>query len=176
MSRSRALDADELSTILRFRIDPTPLAEASFVLVVVEGPDAGRSFTLVGSEASRVLVGTSPVCDIRLSDREVSRRHAAFEVTGRRLRICDLSSKNGTTINAVSVVEAILDGGETIRMGSTSFRVEHRAASATSAAVPNTTQFGRVIGASTEMRRLYPLCQRLAASSVPVVIEGETGT
>src|SRR5262249_22135835 len=36
--------------------------------------------------------------------------------------------------------------------------------------------FGRVLGASREMRRLYPLCERLAASRVPVVIEGETGT
>ncbi len=36
--------------------------------------------------------------------------------------------------------------------------------------------FGRVLGASLEMRRLYPLCQRLATSDVPVVIEGETGT
>jgi DNA-binding NtrC family response regulator len=26
------------------------------------------------------------------------------------------------------------------------------------------------------MRRLYPLCERLAASSVPVIVEGETGT
>ena len=33
-----------------------------------------------------------------------------------------------------------------------------------------------MIGASAEMRRLYPLCERLAASSVSVVIEGETGT
>ena len=34
----------------------------------------------------------------------------------------------------------------------------------------------RMVGASTEMRRLYPLCERLAESNVPVVIEGETGT
>src|SRR5215470_5506920 len=33
-----------------------------------------------------------------------------------------------------------------------------------------------MIGASTEMRRLYPLCERLAASDVPVILEGETGT
>jgi DNA-binding NtrC family response regulator len=38
------------------------------------------------------------------------------------------------------------------------------------------TRFGRVVGASPEMRRLYPLCERLAQSSVPVIIEGETGT
>jgi len=38
------------------------------------------------------------------------------------------------------------------------------------------TSFGRVIGGSVEMRRLYPLCERLAQTNVAVVIEGETGT
>ena len=38
------------------------------------------------------------------------------------------------------------------------------------------TSFGPMLGASVEMRRLYPLCERLAATVVPVVIEGETGT
>jgi two-component system, NtrC family, response regulator HydG len=37
-------------------------------------------------------------------------------------------------------------------------------------------RFGRVVGGSPAMRRLYPLCQRLAGSSLPLVIEGETGT
>ncbi|RYE83436.1 MAG: sigma-54-dependent Fis family transcriptional regulator, partial [Myxococcales bacterium] len=36
--------------------------------------------------------------------------------------------------------------------------------------------FGGMLGASAAMRRLYPLCARLAASDVPVIIEGETGT
>jgi two-component system, NtrC family, response regulator HydG len=36
--------------------------------------------------------------------------------------------------------------------------------------------FGTVAGASREMRRLYPLCERIANTLVPVVIEGETGT
>ncbi len=35
---------------------------------------------------------------------------------------------------------------------------------------------GRVIGASPEIRRIYPLCKRLAESNLPVVISGETGT
>jgi DNA-binding NtrC family response regulator len=38
------------------------------------------------------------------------------------------------------------------------------------------TSFGGLLGASPQMRRLYPLCERLAAAVVPVVIEGETGT
>jgi transcriptional regulator with GAF, ATPase, and Fis domain len=32
------------------------------------------------------------------------------------------------------------------------------------------------VGASDEMRRLYPLCEKLANANVPVIIEGETGT
>jgi len=38
------------------------------------------------------------------------------------------------------------------------------------------THFGRMLGASVAMRRLYPLCERLAMTNVPVIIEGETGT
>jgi two-component system, NtrC family, response regulator HydG len=39
-----------------------------------------------------------------------------------------------------------------------------------------TSGFGRIVGASAAMRRLYPLCERLSASEVPLVIEGETGS
>src|ERR1019366_9225234 len=42
--------------------------------------------------------------------------------------------------------------------------------------VPTATRFGRMIGASIEMRRLYPLCERIAQSDIPVIIGGETGT
>jgi hypothetical protein len=48
-------------------------------VVVIEGPDAGATFELDASAPSRILVGTSPVCHVRLSDATVSRRHAAFE-------------------------------------------------------------------------------------------------
>src|SRR5262249_29610487 len=36
--------------------------------------------------------------------------------------------------------------------------------------------FGPIIGSSAAMQRLYPLCERLALSKIPVVIEGEIGT
>ena len=38
------------------------------------------------------------------------------------------------------------------------------------------TSFGRVVGASQAMRKLYPLCKRLAEADVATIIEGETGT
>jgi DNA-binding NtrC family response regulator len=42
--------------------------------------------------------------------------------------------------------------------------------------LPSTDHFGRTIGASVAMRKLYPLCERLAKARIPVLIQGETGT
>ncbi len=169
-----AVGPEDAVTVARPRIDETGEG-ARFVLTVVEGPDRGLEFALDGTHASRVLLGSSPACELRLSDREVSRRHVALELAGRRLRLCDLGSTNGTWVDGVAVVEALLSGGETLRVGSTALGVERRRAGP-SPAPPEAAGFGRVVGQSAEMRRLYPLLDRLARSTVPVVIEGETGT
>jgi DNA-binding NtrC family response regulator len=168
-------EADDLSTVLQARYDPSPLPEASFALRVVKGPEAGRSFSVDGTGALRLLLGQSPVCEFRLSDREVSRRHVALELDGAALRLTDLGSKNGTFVDGLRVGDAWLRGGETVCVGSTTLRVE-RLATVGRPELAEATRFGRLVGASREMRRLYPLCERLAASDVPVIIEGETGT
>lgn len=161
--------------MIRPQIEASPGPTQGFLLLVIEGPDAGQGFTIDGAQPSRVLVGQSPVCEVRLSDRQVSRRHAALDLVGRRLRLNDLQSTNGTFVDGIAVNDVFLSGGEIVRMGGTAFRVEkvtpeHRAE------VPNRHRFGRTVGASLKMRRLYPLCERLAQSNVPLIIEGETGT
>src|SRR5262245_51019128 len=166
---------DEATTLLRPGFDPSPLPEGGFVLVVIEGPDEGARFALDPGSPSRLLIGQSPACEVRLTDREVSRRHAAVEQVGRRLRVTDLDSTNGTFVDGVAIVEAFVRGDEIIRLGSSALRVE-RVEKGAKSPLPTLTRFGRLIGASTEMRRLYPLCERLATSTVPLVIEGETGT
>ncbi|MDB5220390.1 MAG: Response regulator of zinc sigma-54-dependent two-component system, partial [Myxococcaceae bacterium] len=128
-----------------------------------------------GSMVARALIGQSATCELRLSDRLVSRRHAALELDGTRLRVTDLGSTNGTRVNGLAVGSALLEGGERIVLGSTALRIE-RAAGTSTVTLPAQTSFGRVIGASPAMRKLYPLFAQLAASSVPVIIEGETGT
>jgi transcriptional regulator with PAS, ATPase and Fis domain len=86
----------------------------------------------------------------------------------------DLGSTNGTTVNGLRVGDAHLRGGETVQVGDTRLLVERRGA--TTATGSAATSFGTMLGASPEMRRLYPLCERIAASDVPLLIEGETGT
>ena len=149
---------------------------ASFRLVVVDGLDLGRELRIDGGEPSRVLVGKGPTADLKLVDPAVSRRHLALEVERGRLRITDLGSTNGTWIDGHEVVDAFARGGETLRLGATSLRVERLADSPEAPVAQGASRFARVIGASAAMRRLYPVCERLAVSNVPVIIEGETGT
>jgi transcriptional regulator with GAF, ATPase, and Fis domain len=145
-----------------------------YVLTVVGGPDAGRELRLDASLPGPALVGLSEACDLRLTDTRVSRRHAALQIKGGRLHVADLASDGGTFVDGVCVGDAYLHGGETLRVGATALVVAREVG--ISGLLPAATSFGRLIGASDEMRRLYPLCERLAQATVPVVIEGETGT
>jgi two-component system response regulator HydG len=153
----------------KFTVTPT------FVLTVIEGPDKGKTFTLDGSQPSRILVGQSPACEIRVTDPLVSRRHASFDVTEHELHLTDLGSTNRTYVGPIAVMDAYLRGGEVVRMGGTQLRVD-RLEDQKSTPLSSATSFGRLVGSSVEMRRIYPLCERVAASDIPVIIEGETGT
>src|SRR5262249_26294568 len=141
----------------------------------MEGVDAGARLRMDAAQPSRLLVGQSPACQLVLRDPLVSRRHAALDVTERGVRVVDLGSTNGTFVAGLAIVEVILRGGELLRLVDTVLLVDVVGA-------PHVTQltrahrFGRVLGGSIEMRRLYPLCERIAASDVPVILEGETGT
>ncbi len=87
----------------------------------------------------------------------------------------DLASTNGTFINGITILDATCGGGEQVQLGETTIRLDLLAGVA-KVQLPTATRFGRLVGQSVEMRKLYPLCERLAASTVPVIIEGETGT
>ncbi len=165
----------ELSTEPSDRQKAVASSGRSFALEVIEGAEIGTRFSVDPAHPARLLIGSSPACEIRLSDRQVSRRHAALEPAGERLRLTDLGSTNGTTVQGLAIADVYLCGGEIVRVGETALRVE-RLDVTSETRVSSALRFGRVIGASFEMRRLYPLCERLAAAEVPVIIEGETGT
>jgi two-component system, NtrC family, response regulator HydG len=176
MTPSQPNGGVEASTFHATKEAPQAGVPKAIALVIVEGEDdVGRQFVLVSATPSRAVIGKSEGSDIRISDREVSRRHSAIDVAEDGFRVVDLGSTNGTFVDGVRVVDAFLRGGEILRVGATVFRVD-LVPTSSDTVVDARTNFGTVIGASAEMRRLYPLCDRLAVSSLPVVIEGETGT
>jgi two-component system, NtrC family, response regulator HydG len=168
-------DWDDGTTAAFRQFSPSIVPDLAFRVVVERGPDAGAELIVDGHDPAPVLVGTSPVCALRLEDKTVSRRHLALEIDDNRLRLSDLGSTNGTRVQGVLATDVRLEGGEAVEIGGTKLRVEARA-SVGGTEPPPIAAFGRYIGASTEVRKLYPLFQKLASSTIPVIIEGETGT
>ena len=89
-------------------------------LIVLEGPDAGRSFAL----APQSVIGRDPTAAVHLTDEEVSRRHAIISVGEGQATIEDLGSVNGTHTDAGPVDgEAPISIGERIRVGQTTLEL-----------------------------------------------------
>ena len=130
---------------------------------------------LSSHEPGPLRVGSAAGMDLRLADPLVSRRHFTVEPIGSVLHLEDSGSTNGTAVNGVRVALAYLEGGEEITVGQTSIRVD-RLADEQSFALPPEDAFGRTLGSSPAMRKLYPLCHRLCASPIAFLIEGEGGT
>ena len=147
----------------------------AFVLRVIEGIDKGRSLEVNGTEPSPLLVGKGPTANLQLRDPSASRRHLSVEIERGQLHVVDAGSMNGTRIDNVRVTDGYANGGEHLYLGNTVIYVE-RVAPHAQVSRPALSHFARVVGASPAMQRLYPLCEKLAKSDVPVIIEGETGT
>ncbi|NUP06858.1 MAG: sigma 54-interacting transcriptional regulator [Polyangiaceae bacterium] len=167
---SDTIDASAL-TLLRAR--PEDLPKGVFTVHVHGSPSV--ALTVDGSAPGPLIIGSSRACDLVVPDAAVSRRHLSLELVGGALLVKDLASKNGTIVNGLEIREAMLRGGEQMTIGGATLLVA-RYENAPNPPVPFARAFGRLLGESRAMRRLYPLCERLAATTVPVLIEGETGT
>lgn len=85
-------------------------------LIVIKGTDEGRQFSLMGD---LIPVGRDSSSKIRLTDTEVSRRHAEFVRSTEGYRLRDVGSANGTYVNNQSVRDVLLQAGDHIQVGQT---------------------------------------------------------
>jgi two-component system response regulator GlrR len=141
-------------------------------LHVTAGPDAGETFS---SSGARVAIGTHPSADLILHDSTVSRFHCEIAPGGPLPVVRDLDSRNGTLIDAVPVREAYLRSGAVLTLGRTRIRFEV-GAQPVRVAISARERFGTAVGRSLAMRRVFAVLERIAASDVTVLLEGETGT
>jgi len=87
------------------------------ILTVLQGPDKGRRFELPDDEPQ--IIGRSSEA-LPLTDRTISRRHAALTPDDGRWYINDQQSSNGTFVNGVRARgRVLLQAGDQIRTGST---------------------------------------------------------
>jgi len=139
---------------------------------IVIGPDRG----LVRDLGLPVIrIGGRPGNDLTLSDRRVSGMHLEITLTDAGYRLRDLDSTNGTTINGIRVSDAMLSAGATIGVGKSLIRFDPLPQTE-SVALYAEPRFGRLIGASSAMRKLFADLARIAPSEATVLITGESGT
>jgi serine/threonine-protein kinase len=146
-------------------------------LSVTTGPAAGKEFTFDGRDS--FLVGRAKDAHFRLPDDDqfISRRHFLLDINAPRCRLHDLNSRNGTEVNGTKVDTCELKGGDEIRAGITTFRVDVVPAETPADGVRETRQYAETPAASalppSEVARVESLVQiykfRMEAGEPPAV-------
>jgi transcriptional regulator with PAS, ATPase and Fis domain len=144
----------------------------SIELVVIEGPSRGVRTLIQGGVAK---VGSAAGNHLSLQDPTVSRVHCELRVRPDGITVKDCDSTNGTFVEGVRLREGEVQPGTSVRVGKSVFRLESAAGSAF-LPISDSTSFGELVGASFEMRRVYAVLERIAATNATLLIEGETGT
>jgi DNA-binding NtrC family response regulator len=144
----------------------------SLDLVVVDGPSRGATARVTTGGAR---VGAAPGNDLTLADPTVSRVHCELVQRGDALVLRDLGSTNGTWVEGVRLRDGDVPPGAIVRVGASAFRVDVGEEPAF-VELSGRSSFGELVGASLEMRRLYAVLERVAATDATVLLEGETGT
>jgi pSer/pThr/pTyr-binding forkhead associated (FHA) protein len=94
-------------------------AKRKAFLMVSTGPAAGMVFPVAQRS---LLVGRSQEAEVQINEQAISHEHARLEQTEQGIVLRDLGSTNGTYVNGELVEDAVvLSGGDSIRMGSTTF-------------------------------------------------------
>src|SRR6516225_3171309 len=83
-------------------------------LIVIKGTDEGKQYELTEPV---VGVGRDGSNRLRLSDTEISRRHAEFRETPDGYRVVDVGSANGTFVNDQPVKDVLLQPGDHVQIG-----------------------------------------------------------
>ncbi|MHB1024302.1 MAG: sigma 54-interacting transcriptional regulator [Desulfobacteria bacterium] len=152
-----------------------------------------------------VKIGRGHEADLQLPDPSVSRLHAKIFRVGRQYFLADLRSRNGTHADGKRITQLSLEDGRMFQVGPFRIHFhrpvsglpageEPTAPPGTASSITDSAEahpvrvpkrkeaptvtveapFG-LIGGSAHVRKLVETIRRVAASDVPVLIEGETG-
>jgi len=103
----------------------SPGAPARRALLVIDGPGKASRFDLPDEPCS-LLIGRVKEAEIRLEDRDVSRRHAEIAIgPDGSVSLKDLDSRNGVVADGERVAALTLEPGHPFKLGNTTLALEH---------------------------------------------------
>lgn len=120
-----------------------------------------------------LVIGADPSCHVQLADPYVSSRHCQLTPSPHGVTLTDLGSTNGTWIEEIRVIEALLPRQVTFRLGKTLFRFEGEGPAPE---IPGEEDSLGMVGRHPSLLALRALLKRLAPLTEIVLIAGETGT
>jgi transcriptional regulator with GAF, ATPase, and Fis domain len=142
---------------------------------------------------SVVEIGRSADNQVQIDDPSVSRHHARLHVDG-DVQVEDLGSANGTSLVRASKSRADLDEtdasanqrlepnqlativpGDVLRVGAVILVLQRKGRSSVPTPSGEVAAAGPSVLVDPEMRRVYDLASRAAASDISVLVLGETG-
>jgi Inner membrane component of T3SS, cytoplasmic domain len=93
-------------------------------MVALNGQHKGEDFRL---RVGKNVLGTAADCDIVLTDKKISRKHATIRYEGGEFQIADLDSSNGTFVNDEKVQKHDLIDNDIVKLGDIEFEFKCRA-------------------------------------------------
>jgi transcriptional regulator of acetoin/glycerol metabolism len=166
-----ATGEDAGNTTVTEQSRPARGEDAQDLCLVWVFPRTGLPPVALGNSAGgELLLGRDASCAARLDGNDVSRRHASITRTAPDgvFVIADLGSRNGVRVNGRAVPSAPLGRGDVVRVGGWVGVV---------AAAPG--EFGEIgpgLWGGAVLRAAIAPLRQAAASSLTIVLEGETGT
>ena len=120
-------------------------------------------------------IGTHPSNDLVIDDPAVSRFHCKLVPDPLGWRVEDSGSLNGTRVSELRIHSAVLPAEAVLSIGQSVIRIRATAA-AGKTLVPMMPSFGALTGTGREMRKLFAVLEKVAASDINCFINGESGT
>ncbi len=174
------MQADLTDRVLHSRADAAPVAPAAWRLHVIASPDpkwrgAILKMTHDGPFADGTQIGRVPdaATSLRIDDSTLSRRHASIaKASEDLLRVTDLGSSNGTFFAGQRIQEALVGHAAVLRLGANVLVLERDTGLQAAHGEPTADLPGR----SERARVLRGALADAAQDSLPVLLQGETGT
>ncbi len=140
-------------------------------LRVLDGPRAGE---VIAVSKSRLICGRGEGVDISLREKSVSKAHFMIMATDVGIEVQDLNSLNGLWFGRRRLYHGVIVPGDVLTAGEC--RVEVVGVTTKDVEVTTAKRCGQMLGSCTLMRELFVHIERVAQTSIEVLIEGETGT
>lgn len=142
-------------------------------VLIIEETSGRRKYDV---RRKAILVGTSPECDVVVSDAYVSKMHLEMRMSDRGFHVRDLGSTNGSFVGDTRISETYLKSDETLRIGTSNIHVCFETVEHVDVEPWAEANFSGICGGSEPMRTLFSKVRLVAQTDYTVLVQGETGT